>query len=58
MILENRGRDYVEARILAGVIEQGIVDLLVGSGAGERLIRGSSTTASSCSSKASGTASR
>ena len=59
MILENRSRDYVEARIRAGVIEQGIVDLLVGSGAGERLLReGSSTTASSCSSKASGTASR
>ena len=39
VILENRSRDYVEARIRAGVIEQGIVDLLVESGAGERLQR-------------------
>ena len=37
MILENRSREYVEARIRAGVIEQGIVDLLIETGAGERL---------------------
>ena len=37
VILENRSRDYVEARIRAGVIEQGIVDLLDEMGAGERL---------------------
>jgi p-hydroxybenzoate 3-monooxygenase len=39
VIVENRSRDYIEARIRAGVIEQGIVDLLVESGAGERLRR-------------------
>ncbi len=37
VILEDRSRDYVEARIRAGVLEQGIVDLLVEAGAGERL---------------------
>jgi p-hydroxybenzoate 3-monooxygenase len=37
VILEDRSRDYVEARIRAGVVEQGIVDLLVETGAGERL---------------------
>ena len=39
VILEDRSREYVEARIRAGVIEQAIVDLLVGAGAGERLQR-------------------
>jgi p-hydroxybenzoate 3-monooxygenase len=39
VILENRSREYVEARIRAGVVEQGIVDLLVKAGAGERLQR-------------------
>ena len=39
VILEDRSREYVEARIRAGVIEQAIVDLLVGAGAGERLKR-------------------
>ena len=39
MILEDRNREYVEARIRAGVLEQGIVDLLVEAGAGERLQR-------------------
>ena len=39
MILEDRSREYVEARIRAGVIEQAIVDLLVETGAGERLQR-------------------
>jgi p-hydroxybenzoate 3-monooxygenase len=37
VILEGRSRDYVEARIRAGVIEHGIVDLLNEMGAGERL---------------------
>ncbi|MGH3127097.1 MAG: 4-hydroxybenzoate 3-monooxygenase [Gaiellaceae bacterium] len=37
VILEDRSREYVEARIRAGVLEQGIVDLLVEAGAGERL---------------------
>ena len=39
VILEDRSRDYVEARVRAGVIEQGIVDLLTAAGAGERLHR-------------------
>ncbi len=39
VILEDRSREYVEARIRAGVIEQAIVDLLVEAGAGERLQR-------------------
>jgi p-hydroxybenzoate 3-monooxygenase len=39
VILESRSREYVEARIRAGVLEQAIVDLLVASGAGERLQR-------------------
>jgi p-hydroxybenzoate 3-monooxygenase len=39
VILENRSREYVEARIRAGVVEQSIVDLLVEAGAGERLQR-------------------
>jgi p-hydroxybenzoate 3-monooxygenase len=39
VVVENRSREYVEARIRAGVIEQGIVDLLTQAGAGERLGR-------------------
>jgi p-hydroxybenzoate 3-monooxygenase len=39
VILEDRSREYVEARIRAGVVEQAIVDLLVEAGAGERLQR-------------------
>ena len=39
VILENRSREYVEARIRAGVLEQGVVDLLTGAGVGERLLR-------------------
>ena len=39
MILENRSREYVEARIRAGVLEQGVVDLLTEAGVGERLAR-------------------
>ena len=39
VILENRSREYVEARIRAGVLEQGVVDLLVEAGVGERMVR-------------------
>ena len=39
VVIEDRSREYVEARIRAGVIEQGIVDLLVEVGAGGRLER-------------------
>jgi p-hydroxybenzoate 3-monooxygenase len=39
VVLEGRGRDHVEQRIRAGVLEQGSVDTLVGAGAGERLTR-------------------
>jgi p-hydroxybenzoate 3-monooxygenase len=39
VVLEDRSREYVEARIRAGVIEQGVVDMLVEAGAGERLRR-------------------
>ena len=37
VILEDRSREYVEARVRAGVLEQGIVDGLGAGGAGERL---------------------
>jgi p-hydroxybenzoate 3-monooxygenase len=37
VILENRSREYVEARIRAGVIEHAIAEVLVHVGAGERL---------------------
>jgi p-hydroxybenzoate 3-monooxygenase len=37
VILEDRSREYVEARIRAGVIEHAIAELLVDVGAGERL---------------------
>jgi p-hydroxybenzoate 3-monooxygenase len=39
VILEDRSREHVEARIRAGVIEHAIVDFLVEAGAGERLQR-------------------
>ncbi len=39
VVVENRSRAYVEARLRAGVLEQGTVDLLVESGVGERLRR-------------------
>jgi p-hydroxybenzoate 3-monooxygenase len=39
VVVEARSRDYVEQRVRAGVLEQGTVDLLVESGAGERLKR-------------------
>lgn len=39
VVLEDRSRDYVEHRIRAGVIEQGIADLLVEAGVGARMQR-------------------
>ncbi|WP_088343162.1 MULTISPECIES: 4-hydroxybenzoate 3-monooxygenase [Rhodomicrobium] len=39
VIVESRSRAHVEARIRAGVLEQGTVDTLVESGLGERLAR-------------------
>jgi p-hydroxybenzoate 3-monooxygenase len=39
VVLEDRSRDYVEARVRAGVLEQGTVDLLTQLGVGERLGR-------------------
>ena len=37
VVLEQRSRAYVEARIRAGLLEQGTVDLLVEAGVGQRL---------------------
>jgi p-hydroxybenzoate 3-monooxygenase len=37
VVLEARGREYVEQRIRAGVLEQGTVDLLVDAGVGGRV---------------------
>ncbi len=37
VILEARSREYCEARIRAGVLEQGAVDLLADAGVGERM---------------------
>jgi p-hydroxybenzoate 3-monooxygenase len=39
VIVEGRSREYVEQRVRAGVLEQGVVDLLEQSGVGERLRR-------------------
>ena len=39
VVLEARSREYVEARVRAGVLEQGTVDLLTEMGLGERLER-------------------
>jgi p-hydroxybenzoate 3-monooxygenase len=39
VILENCSREYVEARIRAGVLEQGTVDLLTSAGVGDRMQR-------------------
>jgi len=39
VVVENRSRDYVEARVRAGVLEHGTVDVLNRSGVGERLHR-------------------
>jgi p-hydroxybenzoate 3-monooxygenase len=37
VVLERQSREYVETRVRAGVLEQGTVDILTGSGVGERL---------------------
>lgn len=39
VVLERQSREYVETRVRAGVLEQGTVDILCGSGVGERLQR-------------------
>jgi p-hydroxybenzoate 3-monooxygenase len=39
VVLEARSREYVEARVRAGVLEQGTVDLLSEAGVGDRLHR-------------------
>ena len=39
VVIENRSRAYVEARVRAGVLEQGTADLLVESGVGARMRR-------------------
>ena len=39
VVVENRSREYVEARLRAGVLEQGTVDLLTDAGLGDRLHR-------------------
>jgi p-hydroxybenzoate 3-monooxygenase len=39
IIIENRTREHVIDRVRAGVLEQGTVDLLCGSGVGDRLMR-------------------
>src|SRR5271156_808149 len=39
VVLEARGRRYVEERVRAGVLEQGTVDLMIETGVGERLKR-------------------
>jgi p-hydroxybenzoate 3-monooxygenase len=39
IVLERHSREYVETRVRAGVLEQGTVDILCGSGVGERLKR-------------------
>jgi p-hydroxybenzoate 3-monooxygenase len=39
VLIESRSREYVEARIRAGVLEQRTADLLAGAGVGERMQR-------------------
>jgi p-hydroxybenzoate 3-monooxygenase len=39
VVLEKRTPEYLRARVRAGLLEQGTVDLLVGAGLGERLSR-------------------
>jgi p-hydroxybenzoate 3-monooxygenase len=39
VVIEDRSREYVEARIRAGVLEQGTADLLVETGVGARMQR-------------------
>jgi p-hydroxybenzoate 3-monooxygenase len=38
VVLERQDRAYVEARVRAGVLEQGTADLLVRTGVGERML--------------------
>lgn len=39
VVLERQSREYVETRVRAGVLEQGTVEILCGSGVGDRLQR-------------------
>ena len=39
VVLENRGRDYIEGRVRAGLLEQWTTDLLLETGIGERMRR-------------------
>ena len=39
VVLETRSRDYVEARVRAGVLEQGSADLMSSAGVGDRMRR-------------------
>ncbi|SDD54803.1 p-hydroxybenzoate 3-monooxygenase [Geodermatophilus telluris] len=39
VVLENRSREYVEARVRAGILEQNTVDVLTEAGMGDRLHR-------------------
>jgi p-hydroxybenzoate 3-monooxygenase len=39
VVIESRSRKYIEERIRAGLLEQGTVDLLIGTGVGARLQR-------------------
>ena len=39
VIVENRSHEYVIERVRAGVLEQGTVDLMIGTGVGDRLAR-------------------
>ena len=58
VILERRSRAVCRGRVRAGVLEQGTVELLDEAGVGERLHgKAWCTTASSCASTASATAS-
>jgi p-hydroxybenzoate 3-monooxygenase len=57
-VLERHTRDYVETRVRAGVLEQGTVDILCGSGVGQRLQReGLQHKGVNCASTAAGIAS-
>ena len=39
IVIENRSRDYVEARVRAGVLENDTRELLIATGLGERMVR-------------------
>jgi p-hydroxybenzoate 3-monooxygenase len=39
VVVERRDRAYIEARVRAGVLEQGTVDLLTSTGVGDRMLR-------------------